>query len=205
MNASSRRATEIVLLAVLLSAGLWMLAVRPAQQEQAELDGALAGVRQANARAVTRVAELEDARRRAPEHRRAVRRLSMALPSSGGVADFVRELDREGAGRGVRLDAVGLAQGAAPAPGVKLPPGATTEAGPIAGVPFDLEFRGDFFDLARLVRRAQDGVTAREGGVRVRGRLVTVQSISLTVPGRGEDRVEAAIAAVAHVAPEVGG
>lgn len=204
MSAGSRRAAEIVLLAVLLSAGLWLLAVRPAQQDSARLDGELGAARQANTRSVARLAALEDARRRAPEHRKALRRLAVALPASGGVADFVRELDAAGRNRRVRLDGVGLAQGAAPPPGSTLPPGATTEGAPVAGVPFELGFRGSYFDLARLVRRAQDSVTVKGDDIRVRGRLVTIDTVALTVPD-GDAGVTADLAAIAHLAPGAGG
>jgi hypothetical protein len=76
---------------------------------------------------------------------------------------------------------------AAPAPvateaaAASLPIGATVGAAGLPVMPYDLQFQGDFFEIADFVARLDKGVSADEKGeVSVDGRLMTVDGFSLT-------------------------
>jgi hypothetical protein len=205
----ARRATEIALCTLLLVLGLWLLAIRPAQRDAERLDAELATARAATAQAGADLERLREAERDAPANRRALRRLAVALPAKGGVADLVRQLDDAAQQTDVRLTAVGLASGAPAAASADLPPGASAPGpGLPPGVPFTLVYGGGAFGLTSLVDRLQRAVVAGpEGGVEVRGRLVSIDAIELELyeeddPSAG---VRAELAATAHLAPAEGG
>lgn len=200
----ARRATEIVLVALLVTLGLWVLAIRPAKGDAERLDGELATARAATAQAAADLQRLRRAEAEAPANRAALRRLAVALPAAGGVSDLVRQLDRAASSADVRLTAVGLASKPGAGAAGDLPPGATVGAGLPPGVPFTLVYGGGAFGLTSLVDRLQRSVVAgRGGGVRVRGRLVSVDALELRLYKEEEPSsgVRAELSATAHLAP----
>jgi len=88
---------------------------------------------------------------------------------------------------------------AAPAAG-----GAPAPAAPgLDSVPLDFTFRGRFFDLADFFHRLKRFVHLADGDVVVRGRLMTIDSIKMTVGQKG--RIDASIKATVYLAPQAEG
>jgi hypothetical protein len=68
-------------------------------------------------------------------------------------------------------------------------------------MPFTLTFNGSFFHMAGFLRRLDRFVAAGGRTVRVGGRLLTVEGISLSMPQSGFPRVKATVMATAYLVP----
>lgn len=82
-----------------------------------------------------------------------------------------------------------------------LPPGATVGTAGLATLPFSLTFRGSYFELERFLRELQEFVVARDGEVSVRGRLLTIDGVSLVPSSTGLGSIQASVAATAYLQP----
>jgi hypothetical protein len=83
-----------------------------------------------------------------------------------------------------------------------LPIGATVGAGGLPVMPYDLNFRGDFFDIADFLAGLDSLVDVDAGGPGVDGRLVTVDGFALTAdPEKGFPRLSADLRVKTYVSP----
>lgn len=70
-------------------------------------------------------------------------------------------------------------------------------------MPFSFVFQGSFFTLKTFLAEINDLTTVRKDGrIRVRGRLLQIDGMSLAAGPNGFPYVEAKIAATAYVLPE---
>lgn len=93
-------------------------------------------------------------------------RLAKAMPESDDQPGLILEISRLAKASGVTLRAI------TPQPAVTTAGGATT-------IPVAVTVGGDYFDIARFLRRTRELVTVRDGEVRAKGRLFTVQEVAL--------------------------
>jgi hypothetical protein len=82
-----------------------------------------------------------------------------------------------------------------------LPPGATVGAAGLATLPFTFTFKGSFVQLQRLLSGVQGFVGTRGGSVSVRGRLLSVDGVSLVAGTNGMSDLEAKVVATAYLSP----
>ncbi|UTI62554.1 hypothetical protein NBH00_14420 [Paraconexibacter antarcticus] len=78
-----------------------------------------------------------------------------------------------------------------------LPPGAAVGAAGLPTMPFSFEFSGPFLRLEKLLRRIAAYTKTSKGVIKVNGRLMTIDAISLT----GFPAMKATISATAFVLP----
>ena len=84
---------------------------------------------------------------------------------------------------------------------VALPPGASVGPAGFPSMPFSFTFTGNFFTLERFLRKV-DGFTGVSGKrIRVGGRLLTLDGISLTAAPDGFPHIKASISATAFLVP----
>jgi hypothetical protein len=79
-----------------------------------------------------------------------------------------------------------------------LPPGATVGPAGLPTMPFDFEFSGPFLRLEKLLKRIAAFTKTDGGQINVNGRLMTIDSISLS----GFPKMKATIHATAFVVPD---
>ena len=189
-----------------LAAALWFLALAPKRQEASDL---AAKVTQAEARrdgANAKAAVAEQARATYRRDYAIVARLGKATPPSADVASLVYQL--ESAARDAKVDFRSVTSQAKPADSTPAASaaggtpdasaGATTAA--ITSVPFSLTFEGSFFKAHKLLRSVGHFSRLRGRKVLIRGRLLTIDGVTLS-PGRaGFPRVKVEILARAYVA-----
>ena len=94
---------------------------------------------------------------------------------------------------------------ATPAPATEaaaatLPIGAIVGPAGLGVLPYNLNFRGDFFQVAELLGRFDALVASRKAGMAVDGRLMTVNGFTLT-PGDGK-ALDVELAVTTYVLPE---
>ncbi|MCW3040650.1 MAG: hypothetical protein JWM31_2555 [Solirubrobacterales bacterium] len=82
-----------------------------------------------------------------------------------------------------------------------LPPGASVGAAGIPTMPFDFEFSGPFLRLEKLLRKIDHFTKVKGSVIKVNGRLMTIDSISLS----GFPDMKATIHATAFVLPDAQG
>ena len=212
------RTLLIALAAVATVAAFWFVGLKPKRAEIASLDSQI----------VTQTERLQTARRTVaagvaakadyPRDHATVLELGKALPADDDLPSLLYELDA--ASRGAHIDFESIKRGAAagsPAPtsataptgtaatsAAALPPGAVVGTAGLATLPFTFTFRGSFFDLQHFLASVDGFVRSSDAGVAVRGRLLTVNGVSLVPNEAGLARIEANIAATAYIAPQTG-
>jgi Tfp pilus assembly protein PilO len=160
-----RRALFLVAAALVLvyALALWLVFVSPKRSEAAEAKDALVAAEQRLADARTAVSGPRGAAAPVAD----VLRLTKAMPSSADQPGLVLEISRLAAESGVTLRSI-------------VPQDEVAEAGGPTHVPITVIVGGTYAKIAKFLARTRGLVTVRDGVIRARGRLLTVQSISLT-------------------------
>jgi Tfp pilus assembly protein PilO len=83
-----------------------------------------------------------------------------------------------------------------------LPPGAVVGTAGFATLPFSFVFEGSFLDMQRFLARVDRFVEVSGKNVKVSGRLLTVDGISLADGTEGATTVKATITATAYLVPK---
>jgi hypothetical protein len=187
------RRNTILLVAVAAAAAVgayWMLVLAPKREEAAAIDKQIAAKQAQLASAEAEVATYEQARTRYKANYSLVARLGKAVPPDDDVRSLMVQLNSAADRSGVdfRTINVGGASGApstgpaAPAASDSpTPPGASSvgSAG-FSTMPFSFGFNGSFFELGKFFNRLDRFVAVKGNGLDVTGRLLLLNSITLT-------------------------
>ena len=186
-----------VLAVVAVMAAAWMLAIKPKREEASQLADSAQQAQQRRDTALASLANAKQARADFADAQIGIARLGKAVPTNEDIATLVFQLERSARGAGidfrsVRLESAGADTGS-PQSGAAVA---------IKPVPFKLTFEGGFFDLRRFVRHANSFARMREGKyVSVRGRLISIEGVSLVAGPAGFPELKAQITANAYTAP----
>jgi hypothetical protein len=220
------RLVALVVAAIAAMGVLWFLGVAPKRQQAADLGARVAQAEQHRDEATARAAAAESTRTTYSRDYATIARLGKAVPPRADVASLVFQL--EAAARAAKVDfrsvtvqdAPTIAPVAPPPPpsdetgasggsdgagaAVATPPAPAAPDPPTPDVqprPFTFDFEGDYLGLQRLLA-AIDRFSHVGGGdtLEVRGRLLTVDGVSLTAGRSGLPQVRAQITARAYVA-----
>ena len=211
----------VVLAGVLLAGGFWFFGLKP---KRAEITAAQAEIATQQGRLETAQSTLAAGRRAKADYPRAyaeVAKLGAAVPADDDLPSLLYQLDATAHGADVDFRALnrGASSGAsatsAPAGGsatatagaatgtaAALPPGATVGTAGLATLPFNLEFSGSFSDLERFLAGVHGWVRPADGSLSVRGRLLTIEGVSLTPGTNGLSNIQAKVAATAYLSPD---
>jgi Tfp pilus assembly protein PilO len=198
-----------------LLAAFWFLAIKPKRAEVQTLTGQIATQQSRLATAQATVSSGLAAKAAYPKDYAAVAQLGKALPADDDLPSLLYQLDAESQGkhidfasitRGASATGAGSsstpdAAGAAATGASSLPPGATVGTAGLATLPFSFTFTGSFFDLQKFIQGVQDFVRPEGQGIAVRGRLLTIDGVSLVPGGKDLSHLQAKIAATAYLAP----
>lgn len=212
----------LCVIAVVAVAGAFqMLVLKPIKADLAGLDERRA---QADQRRDAAVADLNAATSARESYRRDSATLALlgkAVPADDGVPSLLYQIEGAAKAAGVAFDAVKLAEGgsstaaaATPAPAAGSTTGAAGDkaaADPVPGVspgpeglsvlPVKITFQGDFFSVGRFLDRVHRFARLGDERVDIRGRLLTVEGVSLTPGTTGLPSLKAEINAQAYVSP----
>jgi Tfp pilus assembly protein PilO len=216
-----------VLVGAVAIAAFWFLALAPKRKAIAAADAQISTQQQRLDQAQQLLAGAQSAKRSYPANYAAVARLGQAVPSDDNMASLVYQLQSVADGAKVKFQSIKLggtstsgasssasststsssaaAGTAAPASQVAasaLPPGAVVGTAGLATLPFSFIFEGSYLDMQKFLARVDRFVQVRGTGVDVRGRLLTVDGISLARDGEGSTTVKATIAATAYLTPK---
>jgi hypothetical protein len=216
------RRNSILLVAVAVvavMAAYWMLVLTPKREEAAKLDKQITVKQTALASAEAEVAEYENARENYRANYSMVARLGKAVPVDDDVRSLMVQINAAAGHSGVdfrTINVAGSGAAAATAPSGTAK-GATTTAAPPPGatavgtagfstMPFAFRFQGSFFELGRFFNRLDKFVAVRNRGLDVTGRLLLLNSITLTPDAtKGFPMLSADVSANSYLLPSTEG
>ncbi len=222
MTARDRTVLMVVVALVALAAG-WLLVVSPRRATAAKLGSSIQSVQQQLATVQAQVAADERARASFSADYVELAQLGEAVPQDDNVPSLLVEL--QGAAKASGVDFRGLqvvgggssgpigsaaaaasagggaqAAGGASAAAAPPPPGVSSSAG-FGAEQFTFTFTGRFFDLSNFLGRVEDLVVANGALVRVSGRLMTLNAISLGPAAQGFPEMTASVSATSYLLP----
>jgi hypothetical protein len=207
-------------LAIALLGGFWFLALSPKRDDAKALDARLATAQERLQTAQAAAASAADAKKKYQRDYATVASLGQAVPGDDDTATLLYQLESASNGAKVDLRTFSLGSTGAttssnstPAAGTggtastatqaavsSLPPGATVGTAGFPTMPFKFEFKGSFAQMEHLIRTVQGFVRVNGDTVSVKGRLLTIDGVSLTP--QTFPQVKATISATAFVLPE---
>lgn len=205
MSSQARIVAATVIAGGALIAALWMLVIGPKRAESAEVRDNVAAQED---RLIAAQSQLASYRRSQADYQRLLkqlRRLDRAVPGRGAISDMLRELQ---AGAKDRRSTLRLVQLKDPQPSTlgtttARTPGATVGPGGLAALPFTFEYTGRYFALRDILERVRRNVRTSSRGLRIDGRLLTIDGLSFK-PSEADARdTKAVISATAYIAPDV--
>jgi Tfp pilus assembly protein PilO len=219
MTARDRRILMVIGgLAVL--AGFWFLALRPKHAAAKEAAAEIVTQQKRLQTAQQTVATGLQAKAGYPRDYATIAELGKALPKDDDLPSLLYQLNAGSHHAHVEFDSLVRSQAApgssgasgasgsdsgsstASAASAALPPGATVGTAGLGTLPFTFKFSGSYFDLQRLLADVQGFVRPANDSVSVRGRLLTVDGVSLTPGADGLSKIEAKVVATAYLSPE---
>jgi hypothetical protein len=200
-----------VLMVVALLAAIaasWMFVISPKRDQAAKLSAQLSAAQTQLTTLRSQLVAGQAAKREFATSYASIARLGEAVPADDNVPSLIYQIQSAASRSRVDFRALQLngAGGAAPttpgtAASTSLPPGATQGTGAFSTEPFSFTFQGNFFHLSDFFGRLQKFVVATSGQIAVRGRLMTLDSISLTAGPHGFPQIAASISATTFLLP----
>jgi type II secretory pathway pseudopilin PulG len=196
----------LVVLAVL--AGGWLLLVAPERQQAVQAQTLLTTTRQQLQTAQTQAAEARGAQAKYTTAYASLVSLGKAVPAEQEVPSLIYQLDQLSNQRNIDFNSISSGTGSAGSGGSSAT--SASAAATLTGftpMPFTFVFKGSFFGLYHLLHQV-DGFVVRTtaNGVRVSGRLLTIQGADITLEnnatgGAASERLTATITATGYVLP----
>jgi hypothetical protein len=218
MKLSGSNLAVVGLIAVaVLGAAFWKLALSPKREEVSKLEDSAMQLKSSLAQHEAEIVAAEQARASFPEEYQKLVVLGKAVPGDDDVASLIVQLNHVADRAGVRFNNLELAggggegaaegasvEGATPteAAAALLPLGATIGPAGLGVMRYTLIFDGGFFEIANFIKGLDSMVSTRRAGVRVDGRLMTIDEFSLSAGGEeGSSSLTATFTVTAYLTP----
>jgi hypothetical protein len=188
---------------------MWFGVVNPKRHDAAKLGASVTAQQTQLASAQAQVAQGQAAEGSYPQNLHVVKQLYKAVPSTSGVPKLLVALDKTSHYKRVDFQVINVAaQAPTTTPVASTTPAATTTpaAGTTAVTPasvltpvsFTFTFDGGYIALQHFIRSIDDYTLVEGNGVIAHGRLLSIQSVSVT-PVAGS--AQAAVTATAYTQP----
>jgi len=173
---------------VVAAVAFWLLLIAPKREKADELGTQVTAARSELAAAHQKSAQGLAAKRNFPHNYQQVVLLGKAVPADSGTASLLVQLNHISTHTktpflGIELKGEGDeagAEGEGEDEVASLPPlGSKVGPAGLRAMPYELSFKGGFFDAADFIERVNALVETKKGRVHVDGRLVTFDGISL--------------------------
>ena len=213
---SRRNSMLIAVVAVVAAIGAyWMLVLSPKREEAVKLDGQITKQQSALATAEADVATYEAAQKHYKANYSMVARLGKAVPADDDVRSLLVQVNAAAKRAGVDFRTINISASGSPTTGPAAgpttdtapPPGASTvgTAG-FSTMPFSFNFKGSYFQLGKFFKKIDKFVAVRNGGLDVTGRLLLLNSITLTPDAeKGFPHLTADVTANSYLLPPTEG
>jgi Tfp pilus assembly protein PilO len=217
------RSTKILIAVAsigLAACAFYFLMLAPKRDEVAKLDSGIAAKQAEVAQSQQMLATYEAAKASYKTNYATLARLGKAVPADDDVRSLLVQIESSADNTGVDFKQIELGNGLAgsdasaaepPEPGstsgeLASAPGAVPVAGgAISAMPFNFTFTGGFFDLSTFFAKLEHFVTLNNQRIDATGRLLRLESVSITPSSSGFPDMQAAIGAAAYIVPPVEG
>ena len=196
MKARDRLVLSIIGLAGVMAA-VWFLALAPKREEAAKVSGQVAAAEKRRDAANAKASQAELAQASYKHDYATVARLGKATPPQADVPSLVYQL--ESAARRAKVDFRSVSVEKPPDPASANEPAASTSG--ITTLPFSFTFEGSFRKLNKLLSSVDRFSSLRGQKIRISGRLLTLDTVSLSAGRSGFPDVKVLITARAYTAP----
>jgi type IV pilus assembly PilO-like protein len=197
--------------AVAAIAAYWMLVLSPKRKEATDLSSKIAAQQAQVAQNQSLLANFEKAKQDYRKNYTTLVRLGKAIPADDDVHSLVVQLDAAAKRSGVDFQNIDIGQGGGTASALpstattngatgSVPPGAVS-AGAFSAMPFAFSFAGDYNGLSKFFARLERFVGIKGDKIDVNGRLLRIESISLTPDEGGWPGLHAQIGASSYIVP----
>jgi hypothetical protein len=205
-----------VVAALAALAAYWFLLLAPKREEAAALATQVEQKEAAVAQAESTLASYRDAESAFKGLYTTVARLGKAVPADDDVRSLVVQLESAASASKVDFRSIEVGTGsAAPTDATATPAAPTDKPLPPGAVPvgsagfstmaFNLEFNGDFLRLSDLFSRLERFVRVNDDRIDVTGRLLRVESVTLTPNGEDYRDLTATVNASTYLVPATEG
>ncbi len=235
MSLSARDKKLVMLIfPVAIVIAFWFLVLSPKREEAKKAGEALTAQQQRRDDAVAKLGSLGTAQTSFAADYATVVRLGKAIPSSVDEPSLLVQLDRAARGTGIKFQSVkaedapageesgsaakSSSSGSGSSGAGSTSTSTTAKAGAPAGgaaggskapglenVPLEFKFEGTYFDLTRFFHRMKRFVYVRSDGLRIRGRLMTLDSLKITDEEPDVPGLTAEIKATVYTTPKAEG
>ena len=204
MKAQTKKTTNqmvgAMIVVAVLAAAFWFLLLSPKREEAQKLEGRITTLQSSLSQHRSEAEAAAAARRAFPAQYQRLVVLGKAVPGGDETASLLVQLSHLAAKAKVsfqELTLSGSSEGEAPeasaggyaspteAEAALLPLGASIGPAGLAVMPYELTFEGDFFQVAKFIEGLDKLVKTTNQNVAVNGRLITVNSFSLTPEDEG--------------------
>jgi Pilus assembly protein, PilO len=175
------RMVAVGVASIVIVGGVWMEVVSPERSKVSSLDGQVQTAQQSVQAAQSELSKAKFAQARYTEAYSSVVKLGRAVPADQEIPGLLYELDQASSDKHVEF--ASISPGAA-GTGAQTPKSSSesksSEGGGFEALPFTFTFNGSFTDLYNLMTTVQGyATTTASGGVKVSGRLLTVEGFKL--------------------------
>jgi Tfp pilus assembly protein PilO len=202
------RMVIVVLGALAALAAVFILLVSPEKHRASQVSAQAETARSELSSARTKLAEAQQDEKRYAEAYASIVSLGQAVPAEREVSSLVYELDHASTNDKVNFEAIAAGGGGSTPSSTPATAAASAAVGGFAQLPFTFTFQGTYEDLYKLMGRLQGfTVSNPDGSVKVNGRLLSIQGISLdsgastATGGSGGGELKATVTATAYVLP----
>jgi len=210
-----------VLGVIVLAGAFWMLLLSPKREESSRLGEKVETLQATLAQHEAEVQNALAAKREFARNYGQLVVLGKAVPADSETASLLVQIQKISERAGVRFEEISLdaevgETGAATPPAVEpgaepvsptevaastMPLGAGIGPAGLGVMPYTLNFTGNFFQISRFIHGLDEMVKTTNSRVRVDGRLITVNSFSLSPTGEGDAELKAAFSVTTYITP----
>jgi type II secretory pathway pseudopilin PulG len=205
---TARDRNVLVIVAVLAAlVGSFLLVIQPKRSQASKLKSQISTAQSQLDTARAQVAAAEAAKSSYSNYYSEVARLGEAVPADDNVPSLIYQLQSAANQTGVDFGSLVLGSSSSSSSptgalsAMQLPPGATVGPANLPIEPFTFTFSGNFFHLADFFGRVDKFVVATANQIKVSGRLMSLNAITLGPGPKGFPQVAASISATTYLVP----
>jgi Tfp pilus assembly protein PilO len=192
----------VVVVTALAGGGYWKLVLAPKRVEANALATKVAVAQQQLAQTQALIATYKGARDEYKQNYATVVRLGKAVPTDDDTRSLLVQLDTSAKRSGVSFDTINVTAATPSTTGAPSTVPGAINVGAFSAQPFSFSFRGDFETLGTFFSRIDQFVSVKNDTINVRGRLMHLESISLTPGSKGWPTLVAQVKAASYIVPE---
>jgi hypothetical protein len=212
--------TNKILLAVLVAAAVagayWFMVLSPQRAKATQLQSDISTKQAELAQVQQQMAGYEKARADYKANYAQFARVGKAVPGDDDIRSLLVQLDSASSQSRVSFNAVDVGGGSSSSSSSSTPAAGTTTlakapglvpigSSGVSALPFTLGFDGSFFGLTDFFSRLEHFVSVRNEKVKATGRLLRIETLSLTPGAKGWPQMKASVGAASYVIDPIDG